>query len=61
MASYNFLCVLGAAIKRHTDLPDICSVLASLLPEDHYPILSDRFAQNHIRMLDKSAGDKINL
>ncbi|HNV81194.1 MAG: hypothetical protein WBI34_10020 [Tenuifilaceae bacterium] len=59
-ATYNFLCVvLGAAVKRHTDLPDICSVPLGYasVPEDSYTYKLEsliRFAQNHIRMLDEN-------
>jgi len=59
-ATYNFLCVvLGAAVKRHTDLPDICSIPLSYstVPEDSYVYKMEsliRFAQNHIKMLDQN-------
>ncbi len=59
-ATYNFLSVvLGAAVKRHTDLPDICSIPLSYssVPEDSYAYKIEsliRFAQNHIKMLDEN-------
>jgi hypothetical protein len=59
-ATYNFICiVLGAAVKKHTDMPDICSVPLSYssVPEDSYTYKIEsliRFAQNHIRMLDQN-------
>ncbi|HPE17849.1 MAG TPA: hypothetical protein PLM76_04370 [Tenuifilaceae bacterium] len=59
-ATYNFLSVvLGAAVKRHTDLPDICSIPLSYssVPEDSYAYKLEsliRFAQNHIKMLDQN-------
>lgn len=58
-ATYNFLSVvLGAAVKRHTDLPDICSIPLSYasVPEDSYAYKLEslvRFAQNHIKLLDQ--------
>ena len=59
-ATYNFLCVvLGAAVRHHTDMPDICSVPLSYgsVPEDSYAYKLEslvRFAQNHIRLLDEN-------
>jgi hypothetical protein len=59
-ATYNFMSiVLGAAVKRHTDLPDICSVPLGYasVPEDSYAYKIEsliRFAQNHIRLLDEN-------
>jgi hypothetical protein len=58
-ASYHFLSVvLGAAVTKHTDLPDICSVPLgySTVDEDSYTYKLEslvRFAQNHIRVLDE--------
>lgn len=58
-ATYNFLSiVLGAAVKKHTDLPDICSIPLSYstVPEDSYAYKLEsliRFAQNHIKLLDE--------
>jgi hypothetical protein len=57
-ATYNFLSVvLGAAVRRHTDLPDICSIPLSYssVPEDSYAYKLEslvRFTQNHIKLLD---------
>ncbi len=57
-ATYNFLSiVLGAGVKRHTDLPDICSIPLgyNAVPEDSYTYKLEsfiRFAQKHIKMLN---------
>ncbi len=57
-ATYNFLSVvLGAGVKRHTDLPDICSVPLSYssVHEDSYTYKLEsliRFAQNHIKLIE---------
>lgn len=57
-ATYNFLSVvLGAAVKKHTDLPDICSLPLSYksVSEDIYMYKLEsliRFAQKHIKNLD---------
>lgn len=57
-ATYNFLSVvLGAAVKKHTDLPDICSLPLSYqsVSEDFYTYKLEsliRFAQQHIKNLD---------
>lgn len=59
-ATYHFLSVvLGAAVRRHTDLPDIVSVPLgySSVPEDSYVYKLEsliRFAQNHVRILDQN-------
>lgn len=59
-ATYHFLSVvLGAAVRRHTDLPDIVSVPLgySSVPEDSYVYKLEsliRFAQNHVRILDEN-------
>jgi hypothetical protein len=59
-ATYNFLSVvLGAGVKKHTDLPDICSIPLSYstVPEDSYTYKLEsliRFAQNHIKMLNEN-------
>lgn len=59
-ATYNFLSVvLGAGVKKHTDLPDICSIPLSYstVPEDTYTYKLEsliRFAQNHIKMLNEN-------
>lgn len=59
-ATYHFLSVmLGAAVMRHTDMPDICSVPLgySSVDEDSYTYKLEslvRFTQNHIRMLDQN-------
>lgn len=58
-ATYHFLSVvLGAAVNKHTDMPDICSVPLgySSVHEDSYTYKLEslvRFAQNHIRILDE--------
>ena len=58
-ATYNFLSVvLGAGVQNHTDMPDICSVPLSYssVHEDSYTYKLEsliRFAQNHIRLLEK--------
>lgn len=57
-AIYNFLSVsLGAAVKKVTDMPDICSIPLSYkdLPEDSYVYKVEglvRFIQNHIKLLN---------
>ncbi len=59
-ATYNFLCVvLGAKVKKHTDLPDVCSLPLGYanVPEDTYAYKVEsliRVAQNHIKMLDQN-------
>jgi hypothetical protein len=59
-ATYHFMSVvLGAGVRRHTDLPDIVSVPLgySTVPEDSYTYKIEsliRFAQNHIRMIDEN-------
>jgi hypothetical protein len=59
-ATYNFLSVvLGAAVKRHTDLPDICSVPLSYnaVSEDFYVYKLEgliRFTQFHINNLNEN-------
>ena len=59
-AAYHFMSiVMGAAVKKHTDLPDICSIPMSYstVPEDSYAYKLEsfiRFAQNHIKMLDQN-------
>lgn len=59
-ATYNFLCVvLGAGVKRHTDMPDICSVPLSYstVPEENYAYKLEgliRFAQKHINLLNEN-------
>ena len=58
-ATYNFLSiVLGAAVRRHTDMPDISSVPLSYssVPEHSYAYKLEslvRFTQNHIRLLNE--------
>jgi hypothetical protein len=59
-ATYNFLSVvLGAAVKKHTDLPDVCSLPLGYkaVGEDSYAYKLEgllRAAQYHIKNLDKN-------
>jgi hypothetical protein len=59
-AVYNFLSVsMGAAVKKITDMPDVCSVPLSYstVPEDEYIYKIEsliRFIQNHIKLIDKN-------
>lgn len=59
-ATYNFLSVvLGAAVKKHTDLPDICSLPLAYksVGEESYAYKLEgllRVAQNHIQNLNKN-------
>ena len=57
-ATYNFMSVvLGAAVKKHTDLPDICSLPLSYnsVGEENYAFKVEaliRLAQKHIKNLE---------
>jgi hypothetical protein len=59
-ATYNFMSiVLGAAVKKHTDLPDICSLPISYkgIDDEVYAYKLEgllRFAQSHIKQLDSN-------
>jgi hypothetical protein len=59
-AVYNFLSLsMGAAVKKITDMPDVCSVPLSYfsVPEDDYIYKIEgliRFMQNHIKIIDQN-------
>jgi len=59
-AVYNFLSLsMGAAVKKITDMPDVCSVPLSYfsVPEDDYIYKIEgliRFMQNHIKLIDQN-------
>lgn len=58
-AVYNFLSLsMGAAVKKITDMPDVCSLPLSYysVPEDNYIYKIEgliRFMQNHIKLIDQ--------
>lgn len=59
-AVYNFLSLsMGAAVKKITDMPDVCSVPLSYfsVPEDDYIYKIEgliRFMQNHVKLIDQN-------
>ncbi len=59
-AVYNFLSLsMGAAVKKITDMPDVCSIPLSYfsVPEDEYIYKIEsliRFMQNHIKLIDQN-------
>jgi len=59
-AVYNFMSLsMGAAVKKITDMPDICSLPLSYkdVPEDSYVYKIEgliRFMQNHIKLIDQN-------
>jgi phosphopantetheinyl transferase (holo-ACP synthase) len=59
-AVYNFMSLsMGAAVKKITDMPDVCSLPLSYfsVPEDEYIYKIEsllRFMQNHIKLIDQN-------
>lgn len=59
-AVYNFMSIsMGAAVKKLTDMPDVCSVPLSYfgVPEDNYIYKIEgliRFMQAHIKLIDQN-------
>lgn len=59
-AVYNFMSLsMGAAVKKITDMPDICSLPLGYkdVPEDSYVYKIEgiiRFMQNHIKLIDQN-------
>lgn len=59
-AVYNFISIsMGAAVKKITDMPDVCSVPLSYfsVPEDNYIYKIEgliRFMQAHIKLIDQN-------